>query len=483
MAVQQRSDFARHVLTLMTGAAVAQLIPILVSPLLTRFYSPEAFGVFSLFVGMAAIMSVVVTGRYELAVMLPEHECDAASIMLLVGALSLMGSIVTYTVFMLFGDKISSILGNSKIEEWLPVLPLLVLLMNVGQVLSYWANRIQAYRIIAHNSVTLQAVSAGTAIGIGATKLVTGNGLIVGRLLGQGVAVLALSWTLRDSVSKHVRSDSALRALNCARKYYQFPLYNMPYSLMGAFSKEFVLLALTAFGFIKYAGFFGLVRSVVYAPAGFVSSTLGQVFFKEAVTAIGSPSLERLALRIMTGLVSLTPIVVLLAVWAPGLFATVFGEPWREAGDYATVFAPAAFLFLFTSWPERVFEASQRQRVSFLIQVVFDCIGMALILLFLYQGASPFQVIAVFSGMQVLFHLVYLYAIFWVGGFARFRYWALVAKIAGVGATTYLYLMGINALVAVMWVKLLAGVVSSVLFAIVLLLRTHAEFFRFANIK
>jgi len=43
-----KSEFAKNVLTLMTGTTIAQAIPIAISPILTRIYTPEDFGVFAL---------------------------------------------------------------------------------------------------------------------------------------------------------------------------------------------------------------------------------------------------------------------------------------------------------------------------------------------------------------------------------------------------------------------------------------------------
>ena len=47
-----RSGFVRHIVTLATGAALAQVIPLFVQPILTRLYTPHAFGVLSLYVAL-----------------------------------------------------------------------------------------------------------------------------------------------------------------------------------------------------------------------------------------------------------------------------------------------------------------------------------------------------------------------------------------------------------------------------------------------
>ena len=71
-----KSTYAKNVLTLMTGTGLAQAIPIAISPILTRIYTPEEFGVFALYMAIASILTVLVTGRYEMAILLPKKDPD-----------------------------------------------------------------------------------------------------------------------------------------------------------------------------------------------------------------------------------------------------------------------------------------------------------------------------------------------------------------------------------------------------------------------
>jgi O-antigen/teichoic acid export membrane protein len=63
--LKPKSEFSRNVLTLMTGTTIAQAIPIAISPILTRIYTPEDFGMFALYMSTASLFSVIATGRYE----------------------------------------------------------------------------------------------------------------------------------------------------------------------------------------------------------------------------------------------------------------------------------------------------------------------------------------------------------------------------------------------------------------------------------
>ena len=85
-----QSTYARNVITLMTGTAFAQALPIAVSPILTRLYSPAEFGVFAMYLAVASILGVLVTGRYELAILIPKQDRDAIHIAALSAALSVL---------------------------------------------------------------------------------------------------------------------------------------------------------------------------------------------------------------------------------------------------------------------------------------------------------------------------------------------------------------------------------------------------------
>ena len=72
-----KSEFSQNVLTLMTGTTLAQAIPIIISPILTRIYTPEDFGLLALFLSITNIIGSVANGRYELAIMLPKKNDNA----------------------------------------------------------------------------------------------------------------------------------------------------------------------------------------------------------------------------------------------------------------------------------------------------------------------------------------------------------------------------------------------------------------------
>ena len=47
-----KSEFVKSSITIMTGTAIAQAVPIAISPILTRICTPEDFGLLAIFVSI-----------------------------------------------------------------------------------------------------------------------------------------------------------------------------------------------------------------------------------------------------------------------------------------------------------------------------------------------------------------------------------------------------------------------------------------------
>ena len=75
-----RSPFIKSILTLVTGSSIAQAITLLVTPILSRIYSPADFGVFTFFMAIVGAFALIATLRYEIAIMLPKKDQEAVNI-------------------------------------------------------------------------------------------------------------------------------------------------------------------------------------------------------------------------------------------------------------------------------------------------------------------------------------------------------------------------------------------------------------------
>ena len=181
--LKPKSEFSRNVLTLMTGTTIAQAIPIAISPILTRIYTPEDFGVFALYMSVASILSVIAAGRYELAIMLPKKDEDAINIVALSILISFFISFISFLVIFLFNAKITNLLGNSEISNWLYFIPITVLLTGMYRSFNYWSNRKKQYKRLATSKIIQSFTTSSTNLSMGFGGF-GASGLILGGVLG-----------------------------------------------------------------------------------------------------------------------------------------------------------------------------------------------------------------------------------------------------------------------------------------------------------
>ena len=122
-----KSEFSKNVLTLMTGTTIAQAIPIAISPILTRIYTSEDFGIFALFIAITTIFGTIANGRYELAIMLPKKDEDAINIFALGFIITCFISLILLILVLVFNDYFTKLLGNEEVSFWLYFVPIAVI--------------------------------------------------------------------------------------------------------------------------------------------------------------------------------------------------------------------------------------------------------------------------------------------------------------------------------------------------------------------
>lgn len=128
--------------------------------------------------------------------------------------------------------------------------------------------------------------------------------------------------------------------LDAARSYKHFPLVFSASGLLNTATLAFPSLFLaTAYG-TTVTGWFALVDRVLGAPSILIGQALQQIYVGEGAALIHSDpmALKHLFLKLVRK-IYLIPICtsVFLVFFGPTVFVFVFGEQWREAGEYARI--------------------------------------------------------------------------------------------------------------------------------------------------
>lgn len=367
-----KSGYVRNIATLMTGTALAQAIPIAISPILTRLYSPEDFGIFALYMAIVSIVSVAVTGRYEMAILLPKKDGDAFNIMVLAMGLSCTVSGLLFLLVVLFNQSLTELLGMPGLSRWLYWVPASTLLVGVYQSLNYWSNRKGHYRRLAVSRVTQSGSSAMVQLGGGYAGS-GAAGLVGGQLIGQTLSSVVLGKLIYKDDRAEIGKITKPRLVAMARKYSNFPKYLIAAHGINIASSQMPVILLGMLFNTATAGFYTLTQRVMGAPMSLIAGAIGDVFRQEASQSyIQQGSCKEIYQKTLKRLVLIAaPLSVLFFFVAPWVFGFVFGPAWHVSGEYAQILTPVLFFGFVVSPLSSMFMIAEKQRVDLAWQVCF----------------------------------------------------------------------------------------------------------------
>lgn len=342
-----KSNFAKNVLTLMTGTTIAQAIPIAITPILTRMYSPEDFGILALFVAITAIMGSVANGRYELAIMLPTEDDDAINIAAMGLLIATVLSVVLFFPAIFLNGYITEKLDNQFIGFWLYFVPPVVWLLGLYNILNYLNNRKKSYKDMAKATVYKSVAQAAVQLGIGAVKA-TASGLISGQIVSNLVANTRLALNVKRQYK--LSKISWLEMKRLAKRYIDFPKYSMWATLCNTLSYQLLNMLITVFYSVATLGFYSLAQRILGMPSNLIGDSIGRVYFQQATVEKNKTGKAVKIFKSTTKKIMVLSCVFFIPLYfvLPLVFAIAFGEEWRIAGEYSQLILPI-FVFRFVS--------------------------------------------------------------------------------------------------------------------------------------
>ncbi|MFQ4147214.1 oligosaccharide flippase family protein [Arthrobacter sp. LAPM80] len=406
----RRSEFLRHIVTLLTGTAAAQLLMLLLTPVLSRLYSPEAYGLFSLYSSIVATVTVIAALRYDMAIMLPKSDADAKVLKKGVSRLILAVSITATLVCGIGAPLIADAMGKPELAPWLWLVGLSIFTLAEISALTYWLNRRSDYKAIGINRV-LQ--SGGTAIAqllLALGKIGGVAGLILGTLIGQTAALLTLRHKGRDVRQGLDESHKTIRGL--FGRYRRMPLLNGPNALVDAVRTNGINIIIAIVYSGPLLGQFFMAWKLLEVPLGLINGALAQVFFQRlAVMERGTMFAFAKSSVFRSAILGVVPFALIywLSPWA---FPVVLGAEWAEAGLIARALVPWLFMSLITSPISTIFVVTETQHLMLIHAIFYTAVPLSLLYFLSGDIVANLTIVAfAMAGILIIFTMLAL----WVG--------------------------------------------------------------------
>ncbi len=404
-------DFFRNVITLATGTTIAQAIPLLIAPVLTRLYTPGDFGLLALFVSITTLLTIVATGRYEVAIVLPTQAKRARRLLRLSLCLTFLFSLFVLILIGSTHRSLISLFADSRMDFWLYLIPLAVLLNGVFESLRYYGIRQKSYNRIAGALTVRSATDGAVQVGAGFA-----GGQSFGLMAGYLASLFAGNLRLWRIFHKDAREAGEklndFRGLKfAAKRYRDFPKFTLPAHFLNAASLQLPVFVFSVFFSGAVVGWYAFAQKVLNAPMTMMGSALGHVFFQKAAEhKHDSQKLRDITWSLYKTLLwaGVFPLCMIL-VFGEEIFGWIFGAEWAVAGQYAQMLS-VWVLFVFISSPlSNLFFVQEKQRQGLVLQSVIFCSRFATLLLCVLLHFDAHLTVLLFGVVGALIFFIFIF--------------------------------------------------------------------------
>ena len=400
-------NFLRDITVLTLGAFIAQLIGILASPILSRIYVPDDFGLFGTALAIISILSVSFA-VYSPAIVLENDKKKIRALIDLniyvVFILSFISSIIFYLL-----SEYNYFHIDAGIIELFPYIIVSILLIAIYNIYVNVLNRDKQYKrmssfqIIRRFSLSISQI----ILGILSASVFS---LIYGYIFAVLVPVLILIF---DKNFILFFRSSFNKIKNIALRYYKFPLYTTPQTFINLMTANLPVFVLGNFYSIEIVGLYYFSLKIVQIPAVFIGTSIRQVFYKEAT--LFKNKINKLLplfsyLTFSLSLLALVPAIILF-FFGGELFRIVFGDIWIQSGHFAS------WMFLWygsniIAGPSRsLFLVFEKQKLIFYLDIILN--SLRIIALFYFSiNHSPINVIISISLITFLYNIIIIFISF-----------------------------------------------------------------------
>lgn len=403
-----------------TGTAGAQAVFLVFTPIITRLYGPEAFGVLGIFTAMITIIAPLAALSYPLAMVLPKKDSDAIGLAKLSAGIALATSTFAAIILLTFKAPIARVL-DVEAGDFLAlglVFPLAMLFTAFTAIGNQWVIRKKLFKIKAKVAV-LHALWVNTGkAGMGLLTPITAV-LVVITALGSALHAVLLYLEIKKelrgtSVNELVQTEGEIATSykELAQRHSDFAYFRSPQIFLNAASQNFPVLMLAIFFGPASAGFYSLGRMVLGAPSALIGQSVASVFYPRINEAVHTgENTRRLILKATLALaaIGLFPFGLIVA-FGPWLFALVFGDDWMRAGEYAQWLALWVYFGFINRPSVGAIPVLSLQKFFLIFEIVSITLRAGALALGYFIFESALGAIAIFSITNVFLNVVLILA-------------------------------------------------------------------------
>lgn len=361
-----KSEFLNNVSTQMLGTGIAQLLPLLVMPILTRLYSEQEFAIYTTFLAYSAVLIVAAGGRYHIAILLPKNQDDAFKVFRLSNILTFCYSVLLLIISFIVYYTLENPLNRHGL---IFAIPIYVYIFGIWQSHFNFAVRRKSFNITATSKVIQSGMYAGLSGALG--LVITSIGLIVGKVIG----VLSSLLYIKKRIELPNEKVDLKEIKKIASKYSDYPKFSIIPAFLDTLSLQALVILIGYYYSELELGYFGLTNMCFTAPLALVGVSFRDVFYQHITALINNNKATEAKSFFVKSTLGLAIIGVLIFIvlffLGEFLFALVFGDKWITSGKFASILAISLTVRLIVSPLSSTLNATNRVKIASLWQFTY----------------------------------------------------------------------------------------------------------------
>ena len=363
-----KNDFLNNSLIMLNGTVVSQILNLIMTPFMSRLYTPADYGQYSVISSLTLILSVAASGKYDLAIMQEKEGKNKKDTYNLAMMLTIGFSGVIF-IFGIFAKLLN--IGTFVISDYF-ILSFFVFFTTANSIINIWLNSEGHFRQISKNRIIYSLSNLVGIIFFGIIHLGY-KGIIYASLLAYLLQFFYVYYFLSRQIAYHnIYSFNRTGMIKQAKKYKKFPLYQMPALLLNSASSNLPVLLFTQLLGETISGYYSMTIKIINLPMSLIGNAIGEVYYNKATQyKEDEKKLEKLTWTIYTKLIILGSCGMgVIAALGDILFSFVLGKEWEMAGEYARILSPWYFLVFITSPFSYLFPILGKQKQNLFLNIV-----------------------------------------------------------------------------------------------------------------
>lgn len=402
----RKNLFFQNIAIVAGGNVTAKLIGILATPVITRLYTPEDYGIYTVFISVIGITGSLATLRYSVTIPIAKEEKIADNLLELCFLITLGLSLLWLLVVAIFGTRIANYYHSDNLRQFLWLIPFVFFSKGIYETLNNWAIRNKGFKLITRTKISQSISSSIIKIGFGLLK-VAPLGLFLGHIAEEAAGITSIASKLKKVRPLLFRNTSWKDIKSVAIRYKNFPLVQSWSQLLLALGTQMPVLLLGLFYDAKVVGVFGLAMSMISLPMDLIGQSVAQVYYAE-ISKFGKENAKKiynLSISLIKKLfiIGLFPVGLLIALGS-WIFKIVFGPEWADAGLYASILSIMILTRFISSPIANIFNVYEEQRMQLLLNIVRVVLIILVFWISRKIAFSPVYTIGLYSFCMTLYY-------------------------------------------------------------------------------